>query len=182
MHMALKARRWTRADLYDLPEDGNRYEVIDGALYIVAPPTPRHEQIRATLAELLRPFVTKHHLGDVREGRPAFAPNDDLVEPDLIVSRTPRPIPDRWEEMPLPVLVVEILSPSTERHDRVVKRDFYRRSQVPEYWIVDGEARSITVVTPATERTVTDRLTWNPPERTDALEIDLPALFIEALG
>ena len=182
MHMALKARRWTRADLYEMPEDGKRYEVIDGVLYLMAPPTPRHEQIRAALADRLRPFVKEHHLGDVREGRPAFAPNDDLVEPDLLVSTTPRPVPDRWEKMPLPVLVVEVLSPSTARHDRVVKRNFYRRSQVPEYWIVAGAARSVTVVTPKTEQIVTDRLIWTPPGCPAPLEIDLPRLFTEALG
>jgi Uma2 family endonuclease len=182
MHMALKAHRWTRADIYDLPEDGNRYEVIDGALYVVAPPSPGHDRIRSVLSELLRPFVKLHGLGDVYDGRPAFAPHDDLVEPDLIVTKTPWPLPERWETFPVPLLVVEVLSPSTARHDRIVKRDFYRRAQVPGYWIVDGKNRAVTVVTPRTERVVRRQLTWAPRDCPASLDIDLPGLFAEALG
>ena len=182
MHMALKARRWTRADLYELPEDGNRYEVIDGALYIVAAPSPAHERIRMVFAERLRPFVEAHQLGDVYGGRQAFEPGDDLVEPDLLVTVTPRPLPERWDGFPVPTLVVEVLSPSTARHDRTVKREFYLRSAVSEYWIADGEGRSIEVVTPAGALTVTDRLTWKPPGCSASLEIDLRQLFAEALG
>jgi Uma2 family endonuclease len=181
MHMALKAHRWTRADLDRLPDDGNRYEVVDGALFVVPPPSIRHERIHLVLAKRLRPFVEANDLGDVYNGRTCVVLGENQVEPDLIVSKTPLPVPDKWDFMPAPLLVVEVLSGSTSRHDRIEKRRLYR-AQVPEYWIIDGRARSIEVVTRGQERTTTDLLVWKPHGCASSLEIDLAALFAEAVG
>jgi len=182
MHMALSARRWTRADLERLPEDGNSYEVVDGELFVVATPSIRHERIKRGLAKRLGLFVEQQEVGDLYDGRPCFVEGDNQVEPDLLVSTTPLPLPEKWDDMPRPSLVVEVLSPSTARHDRVVKRDLYRRAGIVEYWIVDGESRSVEVVTPTTEQTIADRLRWKPAGCAASLEIDLLVLFAEAFG
>lgn len=67
---------------------------------------------------------------------------DSEVIPDIVVRQTPVPPLKRWDDVPTPILVAEVLSPSTERADLVKKRAFYMESGIPEYWIVDGEARS----------------------------------------
>ena len=182
MHMALKAHRWTRADLERLPEDGNRYELVDGELLVMAAPSVRHERIIKALARRLRPFVEGNDLGDVYDSRPCFALDENQVEPDLIVTATPFPLPDKWDDMPRPKLVIEVLSESTTRHDRVVKRGLYARAGIDAYWIVDGAARSIEVIEGTATHTFQHLLRWAPEGRDAVLEIDIPALFTEAFG
>jgi Uma2 family endonuclease len=182
MHMALTSKRWTRADLDRLPEDGNRYELVDGELFVVAPPSLRHERILKSIGRRLDPFVRLHALGDVYDGNPCFARGEDQVEPDLIITTTPFPLPDKWDDMPVPSLVVEVLSTSTARHDRVTKRGLYLRSGIPEYWVVDGKARAVHVVKQTIEYTTADRLIWTPPGCAESLELDLRGIFAEALG
>ena len=120
-------------DLAELPDDGNRYELVDGLLPVSPAPTERHQR---AVAELF---------GRLREAAPAGlrvygAPLDvrlsDRVEvqPDLLVALDGPPR-DRLDQLPL--LCVEVLSPSTKRHDLVLKRRAYERGQLPSYWIVD---------------------------------------------
>ena len=82
------------------------------------------------------------------------------------------------------LLAVEVLSPSTARGDRTVKRQFFQRHHVPEYWIVDNSARLVDRWRPGDERaeSVTDVLTWQPVPGIEPLTIDLRELFDEALG
>ena len=181
--MALEARYWTRADLDQLPdEDGVHYEVIDGELYVMPASMPPHERSIMVLADRLRAYVKEQALGEVYNGRPAFVEGDNQVEPDLIVTDVPRPFPKSWEDMPRPLLVVEVVSPSNERHDKVTKRRLYHRAGIVDYWIVDGAQRTIQVVTEAGDRTETETLRWHPEGASAPLEIDLHGLFDEALG
>jgi Uma2 family endonuclease len=84
----------------------------------------------------------------------------------------------RWEHMPLPILVVEIISDSTRRRDHGPKRDFYMDTGIAEYWIVDAGRATITVVRPGEpDRIARDRLTWAPEPVGDALEVELSAVF-----
>ena len=78
------------------------------------------------------------------------------------------------------LLAVEILSPTSSRHDRVVKRPAYRR-HVPEYWVVDLDARLVERWAPKDERAelLTETLRWQPPGATTAFELDLPSFFVE---
>ncbi len=82
------------------------------------------------------------------------------------------------------MLAVEVLSPSTARADRSVKRRLYQRARVPEYWIVDLEARLVERWRPADERpeVLTDTLSWVPAAGTGSLTIDLPEFFTKVLG
>jgi Uma2 family endonuclease len=101
------------------------------------------------------------------------------------VFRTPggKP-PRRWDEITSLLLVIEILSPGTERHDRTVKRRRYQSAGVPEYWIVDLDARLVERWRPGDERpeVLADRLDWRPDAEGDTLELELPALYRKILG
>ena len=81
------------------------------------------------------------------------------------------------------MLAVEILSPSSARADRVQKRFLYRDEEVPEYWIVDLDARTIDRSTPTEQRpeVLSERLIWTPDSAADPLEIDLVAYFERVL-
>jgi Uma2 family endonuclease len=183
MHMAQKVRRWTREDLERMPDDGNRYEVVRGELFVTPAPRPAHEAIVEELADNLAPYVAAQSLGRVHISRPAVVIDESQVEPDIVVRPAIRPIPKKWEEMPDPILVVEVLSDSTERRDRVAKRSLYLDSEVPEYWIVDGDRRTITVARAGSaDQIVHDRLRWHPAAATVSLEIDVVAVFDRALG
>jgi Uma2 family endonuclease len=110
---------------------------------------------------------------------------DEVLQPDLFVYRTAtgRPLRD-WSDITALLLVIEVTSPATARYDRNLKRLRYQRAEVPEYWVVDPEARLVERWRPAEERpeVVLDRLTWHPAGIATAFGMDLPALFDEAGG
>jgi Uma2 family endonuclease len=87
----------------------------------------------------------------------------------------------KWKDLPTPHLVVEILSPGSERHDRFAKRDSYLRLGIAEYWIVDLDARAVELHRPhsAVPIVATESLHWAPREGVAPLEIDVRALFAE---
>lgn len=182
MHMALKTRRWTRGDLDRLPDDGNRYEVVNGELFVTPPPSPAHEELHHVFARHLQPFLDAHRLGSVFNGRSAVILGENHVEPDLVVRKRLVPPPPTWDQVPRPILVVEVLSPTTIRRDEIAKRELYQREGIPEYWIVNGRARTVRVITPAGERVEALALRWQPPNTGATLDLDLRALFEEALG
>lgn len=147
MAVAKEHRVWRYEDLFDLPDDGRRYEIIDGELWEMPAPGTDHQIAQANLFLKIAPFVLA--LG----GRILMAPLDvffagaNPVEPDIVVL-----LPDR---LPLiskrgiegaPSLLIEILSPSNPQHDRARKRTLYARGGVPEYWLVDPDAASIEVL------------------------------------
>jgi Uma2 family endonuclease len=107
------------------------------------------------------------------------------VQPDLFVAPlTEGRRPRNWKEIRRLVLGIEVLSPSTARADRQVKRRRYQRHGVGEYWIVDLEARLVECWTPADQRPqiLTERLDWRPlGEAGPELSIDLVQFFREAL-
>ena len=138
--------RYTYGDYCELPDDGNRYEVIDGVLYMAPAPHPRHQRILLNLTALFVPFVT----GENALGELFFAPIDvifaseDVFQPDLIFISRERLhiITDRGLEA-APDLAVEVLSPSTRSRDLNIKRRRYAHFGVPEYWPVDPDNRTI---------------------------------------
>jgi len=181
MHMALKTHRWTRADLERLPDDGNKYEVVRGELLVSPGPRPAHEYIKRVIAERLIAFcATIETLHVFVES--TFVDDDSETRPDIVVRASVLPPPEKWDDMPTPALVVEILSKATRRNDEVKKRRFYIESGIPEYWILDGETRSVRVVTSAVDRRESGTLRWMPAGASAALEIDLRRLFDAAIG
>ncbi len=140
--------RLTYWDYMALPESDERYELIDGELRVVPAPVPNHQGFLGDLHILVHTFVR-----DNRLGRVYFAPIDvvlseyNVVQPDLIFVSNERLdiITDR-NVRGSPDLVVEVLSPSTNRFDRNVKRECYEKYGVREYWMADIERRTIEVL------------------------------------
>jgi Uma2 family endonuclease len=182
MHMATKTHRWTSADLERLPDDGNRYEVLDGELFVTPQAEFRHQWIAQNLARQLSEYCERHSLADVvGPGAVKWAKNELQPDIEVIPGRydgTGRP---QWQDLPRPILVVEILSDSTWQRDLWKKRDAYARRRIPTYWIVDPDDRNVTVWTfPSTGKepeVVTDVLRWQPNTDLPALEIALASIF-----
>ena len=178
MRMAPTTKQWTLEELHSLPDDGNKYEIIDGELFVTPPPNADHETILARLTRLLEPFVAAQELGFVYHPRAVLRIAGSEVEPDLMVRRPPARKGTDWSDLPLPILIVEVLSPSTRRRDRQHKRDFYLAQGIPEYWIVDPEREAVTVVRPGhDDRTVDDALVWHPASAREALTITVREIF-----
>jgi Uma2 family endonuclease len=185
MGMPSAERVWLAADLADLPDDGNRYEVIDGELHVTPAPSLNHQEAVARLYMILAPYVDAQRCGHAFIG-PAditFSPARG-VQPDVFVMpRTGPRRPRTFIEVGRLLLAAEVLSASTARWDRVTKRKVYREHNVPEYWIVDLDARAFERSTPADEKpeVIRDRLTWQPEGAAEPLVIDVPQYFRDVL-
>jgi Uma2 family endonuclease len=183
MYMALTTNRWTRADLDRLPEDdGNKYEILDGELLVTPAPRPAHEYIIDELGNLLSEYCRRTGIGRAFHGKSAVVTERSHLEPDIVVRARVVPPPKRWDDVPTPFLIVEVLSDSTRRRDLVKKRAFYMANGIPEYWIVDGDSRTVRVVTPSGERIETQSLRWHPAGAADPFNLDVAALFDATLG
>lgn len=183
MLMAPSTRAWTLAELDRLPEDSNKYELVDGELFVTPAPSPAHEQLVAVLLAILVPYVQAEKLGRVYTPRAVVRTDESEVEPDLMVRPATPTLPLTWAEMPTPLLVVEIFSRTTRRRDEQQKRAFYQRIGVGEYWMVDRWSRTIRVVHGDGADTVAESvLEWSPSGAREALRIDVAAYFDEALG
>lgn len=185
MGMPHLEHEWTVAERDALPDDGNRYEVIDGELFVTPAPTYRHQDAILELATLLRPYLDREPVGHL-----TISPADIRfskhrgVQPDLFVA----PLvnggrPRDWTDVRHLVLAVEVLSPSSVRADRIVKRAMYRDQGVEEYWVVDLDARAFERSTPTSAQVEirTDRLDWHPDGASRALIIDIQRFFCDVL-
>lgn len=174
---------WTRDRVLDLPDDGKRYELVAGTLLVSPSPRPRHQDVVRLLVEHLAPYVRHQSVG-----RLFFSPSDlelrpgELFQPDVfVVPPTPGGPPREWSGYDRPILVIEVASPSTARYDRAVKRVAFQEVGIPEYWIVDPDARLVERWRPGDDRpeVLLDQLEWAPPGASEPLRIDLPVLFDE---
>ena len=179
MAARLAARRWSYAEFARLPDDGNRYEVINGEVCMTPAPRPIHQIIAARLTVLFSNFATEHDLGWVLPGPiDVLFAEGDYLEPDLVFVRRERGgiISDRGIEGP-PDLVVEILSGSTAERDRGIKRQRYAWFGVPQYWVVDPEAKHIEVYRmtndPSTPEIAREQLTWQLHPGAPVLTMDV---------
>ena len=177
MHMALDARAWTRGDLDRLPDDGNRYELLEGELLVTPPPSDLHEEVVAWLTMKLTPFVQAHHLGMVYHPRSVIQIGDEQTEPDAMVR--PTAMLRGWENAPLPILVVEVISRSTRYRDLGKKRTFYVANGIAEYWVVDREREVVLQIRGQEEHQVSGIIRWCPRGTAAVLEIDVAAMFAE---
>jgi Uma2 family endonuclease len=182
MHMALQKHRWTRADLTRMPNDGNRYEVIGGELFVTPAPRPAHWAVVNELKRLLERYCERERLRLTPGENQAFVSGDSEAIPDIAVREMSIPLPDRWDDAPLPVLLVEVSSESTRRSDEMTKRVFYVEAGVPEYWIVDSERRSVRVITTTGDHIEMKVLRWSPAGASEPFALDLPSFFRKTLG
>jgi len=138
--------RLTNADLEAMPEDGNRYEVIDGELYVSGAPSLIHQIVLLNLAMAIGICLKEHPIGRVLPGVGVIFDDYDGVIPDLVfvTNERMRKTVSGGRFHAAPEIVIEILSPgkSNERRDRHVKRSLYASRGVAEYWIVDPENRA----------------------------------------
>ena len=181
--------RWTAAEVRALMDDSRpspRYELVDGELLVTPSPRPVHQWVVRLLDRLLDDYVARHGLGYVLAS-PAdleLEP-ESIVQPDLFVIPAGEERPTTsWAVVRRLLLAVEVLSPSSGRIDRVIKRRFLQRVGVPEYWVVDPDARLVERWMPDDERPeiLDERLVWQPAGAPDVLVIDLAALFRGAWG
>lgn len=184
---ATTARFWLPADLEQFPEgDGCKYECIDGELLVTPAPRVAHVAALVGLGDHLGRFLSDQGLA-----RRVITSTADLrleptavVEPDLFVLRAPATAKTRLDDPACAVLIAEVLSPSTAKRDRGIKRELYQRVGVPEYWIVDLDARLIERWTPSDERPeiLREQVTWTDPVSGAKLVLDVARYFAEVWG
>lgn len=157
---------WTYAEFARLPDDGNRYEVIAGEVHMTPSPRPLHQEVVMKLGHVLRHFAERHGLGWVVQGPiDVLLGEGDYLAPDIVFVRRERLgiVTDRGVEG-APELVVEVISDSTGRRDRGIKRERYALFGVQQYWVVDPASKQIEVfrmlVDPERPEIVRDTLTW----------------------
>lgn len=137
----------TYEDYVLLPNDRNRYEILEGELTVTPAPSTKHQTASGNLFVLLAHYIKERDLGKL-----FHAPIDlilqstSVLQPDLLfVSKARQRIITEKAIEGVPDLVIEILSPGTSRIDRVTKAQIYARYSVPAYWIVDPEQEVIEI-------------------------------------
>lgn len=184
MAMPLVVPRYTLRDLESFPDDGSRYELLDGVLLVTPGPAPLHQlvahRISTALAEYLRPADLARVFAP---GSVEIEPNVHL-EPDILVVPTDQ-IRDglqadtRWTAIRRWWLAVEVSGKGSTPYDRDYKTPAYLTLGVREVWRVDLIERVVFVTRPdAHEARDSERVTWQPPETTTPLVISVPALFL----
>ena len=181
MGMPHATLRWTAEMVRTLPDDGNRYEVVDGALLVTPAPNPRHQRVVGRIQFALARYLEPLPLGELLASPADISTRADrLVQPDLFVVPGTIGRIERWSEVTHLLLAVEVLSPSSARADRGVKRRYYAEL-ADEYWIVDLDARLIERWRPGDDRPeiITERLSWrpSPDPATPPFVLELAILF-----
>ncbi|AEF83680.1 conserved hypothetical protein [Treponema primitia ZAS-2] len=151
MPLAKEETYYTYADYLEWDE-GVRCEIIDGEAFMMAPPTRMHQGISGELFVKIKNFLVGKPCKvysapfGVRLNPKKDNSDDTVLEPDISVICDPSKLDDRGCNG-APDLVIEVLSPSTARHDRVVKFRKYQEAGVREYWTVDPDTKSVQVFT-----------------------------------
>lgn len=178
--------RWTRAMLDALPDDRQRHEIIDGEHYVTPSPAFVHQRVITRLLVALEQYVAAERLGwAVTAPSDIELAEDTIVQPDVTVfARKGTRLPRTWAEGGLPILAVEVISPSSASRDRILKRRRYQRAGIAEYWIVDPEARLIERWMPADDRPeiITESMTWLPNGAVNPLHLALSEVFPSEAG
>ncbi|MGH7489143.1 MAG: Uma2 family endonuclease [bacterium] len=173
-------KRWTAETVLALPADGNRYEVVDGELLVTPAQSVRHQRAVQEMFMAMHGYAQRGGIGETFVAPADISTREDrLVQPDIFVVSQSLGRVRAWSEVTHLLLAVEILSPSTARADRQVKRRLYQEI-ADEYWIADLDARLIERWRPGDTRPeiLTDRLTWRPGSAA-AFELDLQKYFVE---
>jgi Uma2 family endonuclease len=141
---------WTYQDYLGLPDDGRRYEIIEGVLYVTNAPDIDHQFTVSEIVYQLKRFVDEHQLGYVLTApfEVHLSEKSRPVLPDVLLIKKER-WPGRGAKFfkGAPDLIVEVLSRSTSRTDQVVKFNAYEQAGVAEYWIANPRAQSVQVFT-----------------------------------
>ena len=153
MPLPLQNKEYTIDDIYALP-DGQRAELIDGQMYMMAPPNRRHQRILLSLSRKIADYIDKKGGSCEVDIAPfaVFLNADDknYVEPDISVICDPDKLTDKGCTG-APDWIIEIVSPGSRRTDYYTKLFKYHTVRVKEYWIVDPEKNRILVYNFASE-------------------------------
>ncbi|HEY7878540.1 MAG TPA: Uma2 family endonuclease [Gemmatimonadaceae bacterium] len=187
MGMSHATERWTAEHVRALPDDGKRYELIEGELVVTPAPCGLHQEAVMALIRRLDPWLRERGIARMLASPADLAlGEDEVLQPDLFVCRTANGTAVRdWSDIAALLLIIEVLSPTTARYDRQLKRRRYQRAGVPEYWIVDPDARLIERWHPpdsAGPEVITDQMRWEPVPGHGVLEFGVGALFAELNG
>jgi Uma2 family endonuclease len=174
-------RKLDYSDLVATPDDGRRYELVQGDLFVTPSPSPVHQRVSRRLQRQLEDYFHDRSIGEVFNAPiDLILTNHDVFVPDLVVVSEPQQITQRGIEGP-PLLVVEILSPSTRTQDRGTKARRYAGLGVEQFWIVDPVEKRIEChrLTEGTFRARTEADGDDTLEHPDwdGLLIDLAALW-----
>ena len=184
---AMDSGAWTIDMLDALPDDGQRYEIIDGELFVTPSPNPPHQIIAGAIYAELRSYLRGSTVG-----YPMISPSDvwrgerktNRVQPDVFVVRL---VDGKRGDFPFPMrdllLAVEVESPSNPAYDYQTKRKLYLGSGL-EYWIVNSDARTFARWRGSTDtgELIAARLEWKPEGMSEPFVLDLPEFFEDALG
>ncbi|HEX6598570.1 MAG TPA: Uma2 family endonuclease [Gemmatimonadaceae bacterium] len=188
--MPAAERRWTarevRALIEESPLASPRYELVDGELLVTPSPGYPHQRAVGRLQYALAAYLERERVGEA-----LASPFDVELEPETITQPDIFVISSdegrRLQREGLPsfslLLTIEVLSPSSSRHDRVRKRPLYQR-HVPEYWIVDLDARIIERWKSGEDRPeiIDASLAWRPAGATEPFVLDVQRFFAEVMN
>jgi Uma2 family endonuclease len=179
---------WTVDMLDALPDDGQRYEIIDGELFVTPGPGEGHQDIVGELFALLRGYLMGAEVGkamvspsDVRRGDR----RRNRVQPDVFVIRkVDGKRPDYPYELHDLLLAIEVVSPSNPLLDYQVKRDLYLREGVGEYWVLSTDARNISRWRGRDDPgdVLSKEIVWHPAGLSHPFALDLPSFFNAAFA
>jgi Uma2 family endonuclease len=190
MAMPAVNRRWTvhevRALIEENPLKTPRYELVDGELLVTPSPAPWHQRAVSDLVGILHAYLAANAVGVV-----LASPSDVELEPEFLSQPDVFVVPMReWRRLMRDKdrvireisLAVEVLSPSSGRHDRVRKRPKYQQ-HVDQYWIVDLDARLFERWQREDKRpeVLAERLEWSPAGAAESLMLDLASYFSRVL-
>jgi len=170
---------WTVADLERLPDDGNRYEILHGELLVTLLPSNEHQGIVGRIFRYLANWCEATTGWACRTPGGVYVSETTWLEPDICVYPAPEYSRLPWTEMPPPLLVVEVGSPSTRRRDRHRKRPAFLAHGVGEVWTIDARRRAIERWVRASEfpEKHLDGITWQPVESLPTLVVTANEIF-----
>ena len=178
MPQRLPLPEYTIEDLEHFPNDGQRYELLEGFLIVTPAPGGPHQLVASRLHVALAGYLgTRAYVTGpgVVERKPRTH-----LEPDLLVFPGPIHKEFKWTDLTSHWLAVEVLSRSSRKYDRDYKRDAYLALGVAEVWLVDRWERAIFVCRPgAGERRITGTLRWQPAGVAEPMALEVEQLFVE---
>jgi Uma2 family endonuclease len=181
---SIESRRWSVEDVWALPDDGNRYETVDGELLVTPAPRLVHQLVVGAIYLQLGNWMQGPGKG---VGVALMAPSDvildayTLVQPDVFVlPPVSKAVLFGQEPAPAPLLAIEVLSPSTARYDRLKKRPRFQRAGI-ECWLVDVESHLVERWTPDADRPeiCIDSVTWAPTGPPQPFQLALAPIWEE---
>jgi Uma2 family endonuclease len=177
---ALTVPRYTVEDLDRFPDDGNRYELLEGMLLVTPGPSEAHQVVAGRLHTRLANAVDPTGLARVVSPGVVVRLPGTQLQPDVLVYPRRLPVGSKWSDITGHWLAVEVLSRSSRVYDRDFKRDAYLALGVLQVWLVDTRTRTLFVSSRAGEmREVSDVLRWSVPGEERLVTIELVEIFAE---